>query len=58
MKHSGADEPPMSPVKSTQPLVPVTLIPFGSTLLRVAEMPWLGPSSGTQPHSAVTVDTQ
>ena len=45
MKHSGADEPPMSPVKSTQPLIPVTLIPYGATVLRLAEIPWLGPSS-------------
>ena len=31
----------MSPVKSTSPLVPVTLVPFGATNLRIAEIPTL-----------------
>ena len=48
-KHSGADEPPMSPVKSTQPLVPITLIPYGSTLLRISEIPVLAQTA--EPHS-------
>jgi hypothetical protein len=41
MRHDSADEPPMSPVSSKNPLVPVTLIPYGATLLRIAEIPTL-----------------
>jgi len=41
MRHSGADVPPMSPIRSTNPLVPVTLIPYGATMLRIAEIPTL-----------------
>ena len=45
----------MSPVKSTQPLVPVTLIPFGSTLLRVAETPWLALSTASSSEPTIAV---
>ena len=41
MKHDSADEPPMSPVKSSAPLVPITLVPYGQTKLRIAEIPTL-----------------
>jgi len=41
MRHSGADVPPMSPIRSANPLVPVTLIPYGATMLRIAEIPTL-----------------
>ena len=41
MKHDSADEPPVSPVSSKNPLVPVSLIPYGATLLRIAEIPTL-----------------
>ena len=41
MKHDSADEPPMSPIKSEAPLVPVTLVPYGQTKLRIAEIPTL-----------------
>ena len=40
-KHDSADEPPHSPINSNNPLVPVTLIPYGATLLRIAEIPTL-----------------
>ena len=39
--HQGADVPPQSPVTSTQPLVPLQLIPFGSSMLRIGEIPYL-----------------
>ena len=41
IKHDSADEPPMSPVKSTAPLQPITLVPYGQTKLRIAEIPTL-----------------
>ena len=41
MKHDSADEPPVSPVKSSAPLVPITLVPYGQTKLRIAEIPTL-----------------
>jgi Beta-L-arabinofuranosidase, GH127 middle domain/Beta-L-arabinofuranosidase, GH127 catalytic domain/3-keto-disaccharide hydrolase len=45
-----AFEPPVSPVASTNPLVPVTLVPFGSQHLRISWFPYLGtprPTSGS-----------
>ena len=48
MKNSGADVPPMSPVQSTQPLVPIRLIPYGSSMLRIAEIPVL---ARTEPNA-------
>jgi len=41
IKKCAADEPPRSPVASTQPLHDVLLIPFGSSMLRLAEIPTL-----------------
>ena len=41
MKHDSADEPPLSPVLSKQPLQPIQLIPYGATMLRIAEIPTL-----------------
>ena len=41
MKHDSADEPPVSPVKSSAPLQPITLVPYGQTKLRIAEIPTL-----------------
>ena len=41
MKHDSADEPPMSPVQSGAPLQPITLVPYGQTKLRIAEIPTL-----------------
>lgn len=38
-----AFEPPASPTSSTNPLTPVTLVPFGSQHLRLSWFPWLGP---------------
>jgi hypothetical protein len=42
-----AFEPPVSPVVSANPLVPVTLVPFGSQHLRVSWFPYLGPTAPT-----------
>jgi len=41
MAHDSADVPPQSPVKSDKPLVPITLIPYGASMLRIAEIPVL-----------------
>ena len=41
MAHDSADVPPVSPVKSSAPLVPITLVPYGQTKLRIAEIPTL-----------------
>lgn len=41
MQHNAAAPPPQSPVKSTDPLETITLIPFGATDLRIAEFPVL-----------------
>ena len=41
MKHDSADVPPMSPVKSSAPMQPITLVPYGQTKLRIAEIPTL-----------------
>ncbi len=42
--HNAADAPPPSPVESSNPLTPITLIPFGATDLRIAEIPTLNDS--------------
>jgi hypothetical protein len=39
IKHGSADETPMSPVASEQPLETITLIPYGCTNLRITEFP-------------------
>ena len=41
LAHNAADAPPMSPVKSSNTLKPITLLPFGATDLRIAELPVL-----------------
>lgn len=41
LDHNSAAAPPTSPVESDNPLTPVTLIPFGATNLRIAEIPTL-----------------
>ena len=41
VRHDSADVPPVSPVKSSAPLVPITLVPYGQTKLRIAEIPTL-----------------
>lgn len=37
--HMAAGPPPLSPVSSTAPLQTLTLLPFGATELRIAEIP-------------------
>jgi len=37
-----AFEPPVSPVASTNPLVPITLVPFGAQHMRISWFPYLG----------------
>lgn len=41
IQHGAADAPPMSPVRSSEPLEALTLIPYGSTNVRVTEFPVL-----------------
>ena len=41
LQHNAAAPPPQSPVKSTNPLETITLIPFEATDLRIAEFPVL-----------------
>ena len=41
LEHNAAATPPQSPVKSSNPMETITLIPFGSTDLRIAEFPVL-----------------
>lgn len=37
--HNAADKPPTSPVTTNNADTPVTLLPFGATDLRIAELP-------------------
>jgi DUF1680 family protein len=41
MKNNSADDPPASPVESSEPLTDVELVPYGSTRLRITEFPVL-----------------
>ena len=41
-----AAAPPVSPVQSKAPLHPISLIPYGSSMLRIAEIPTLATSDG------------
>jgi len=41
MKNNQADDPPVSPVESTEPLTEVELVPYASTRLRITEFPVL-----------------
>lgn len=43
-----AADPPMSPVKSNEPLGEVTLLPLGAQDLRVTDLPWLGEAKPTK----------
>jgi uncharacterized protein len=43
LERGAAARPPQSPVSSDQPLEDLTLIPYGSTDLRITEFPTLGP---------------
>ena len=45
--HGDADVPPQSPINSTKPLVPIQFIPFGSSMLRIAELPYLTSTTTT-----------
>jgi hypothetical protein len=41
LERNAAAPPPRSPVVSNQPLVPLTLVPYGNTRLRISEFPVL-----------------
>jgi hypothetical protein len=41
LERNAAAPPPRSPVVSSQPLVPLTLVPYGNTRLRISEFPVL-----------------
>ena len=47
-----AAAPPLSPVTSTAPLQPLHLIPYGSSILRIAEIPTLSIPSTPRPSAA------
>jgi hypothetical protein len=41
IKNNSADDPPVSPVISTEPLESLQLVPYGSARLRISEFPVL-----------------
>ena len=41
VEHNAAAPPPPSPVKSSNPMETITLLPFGATDLRISEFPVL-----------------
>ena len=41
VEHNAAAPPPLSPVKSSNPMETITLLPFGATDLRISEFPVL-----------------
>ena len=43
MLNFSATPPPMSPVHSTEPWQDLVFLPFGSTNIRMAQLPTLGP---------------
>jgi hypothetical protein len=43
MLNFSASPPPMSPVRSTQPWQDLMFVPFGSSNIRMAQLPTLGP---------------
>jgi hypothetical protein len=47
---NAASTPPLSPTKSSQPIEDVILIPFGSSMLRLAEIPTLLDTLVNDPH--------
>ena len=51
-----AAAPPVSPVTSTAPLHPLHLIPYGSSMLRIAEIPTLATSSPSHHTPLVQAD--
>jgi hypothetical protein len=41
LERNAASPPPLSPVKSDQPLIELELVPYGATKLRITEFPWI-----------------
>ena len=51
-----AAAPPVSPVQSKAPLEPLTLIPYGSSMLRIAEIPTLAMASQQSTSNVAAVE--